>query len=159
MLPRTLVGVCLLFVIGATTVRAEDPLQEIARRIIAERQQHKLSKLKYNDKLAKAAQSQSDWMASVGKMVHLRGEQATSFEEWKKSDHHTVNRMIHAGYFEWEELYSLEVKDGNQFLIAKPGASDRVDEIIAHGDPDSGPDRFKPTVIVAGWMNSPPHRK
>ena len=157
MLSRTLV--CLVFVIGATTVRAEDPFQETARRINAERQMHKLSKLKYNDKLAKAAQSQSDWMASVGKMEHLRGKEATSFEEWKKSNHHTANRMIHAGYFKWDELYSIEVKDGNQFLIGKPGVGERMDEVIAHGVPESGPDRFKPAVIVAGWMNSPPHRK
>lgn len=156
---RTLAGVVLVLLIGVASAVAADPLQDVARRITAERQKHKLSKLKYNDKLAKAAQSQSDWMASVGKMEHLRGEAATNFEEWKKSDHHTINRMIHADYFKWDELYSLEVQDGKQVLVAKPGANDHVGEIIAHGVPESGPGRFQPAVIVAGWMDSPGHRK
>lgn len=159
MMYRILTGVLVVVVMGTAEAGAADPLQEVARRINAQRQEHKLSKLKYNDKLAKAAQSQSDWMASVGKMEHLRGKEATSFEEWKQSDHHPVNRIIHAGYFKWQELFSLEVKDGQQLLVAKPEANDHVGEIIAHGVPESGPGRFQPSVIVAGWMNSPGHRK
>lgn len=138
---------------------AADPLAEIAERINAERQRHGLPMLVSNEKLVKAAQSQADWMAQVRKMEHLRGQQPGSFEEWKRSHHHPVNRVIQAGYFEWHELYSLEVKDGQQVLIAKPGTPDRVGEIIAHGPPQSGPGRFQPKVIVAGWMNSPGHRQ
>ena len=159
MMQWILAGGLLVVVLVATDAVAADPLQEVARRINAQRQEHKLSKLNYNDKLAKAAQSQADWMASVGKMEHLRGKEATSFEEWKQSDHHPVNRIIHAGYFDWQELFSLEVENGQQVLVAKPGANDHVGEIIAHGDPQSGPGRFQPKVIVAGWMNSPGHRK
>ena len=147
----------LLFCINV--VIANEPLKDIANCINIERQEHKLSKLRHNAKLEKAAQSQADWMASVGQMKHLRGQQAKSFEEWKKSDHHTVNRMIHAEYFKWDELFSLEVQNGKQVLIAKPGVNDHVGEIIAQGVAESGPGRFQPAVIVAGWMNSPSHKK
>jgi len=161
MIPRTVF--LLAFLIGVTgAVNADplkDPLKDVVARINVERQKQKLSKLKINDKLTKAAQSQADWMASVGKMKHLRGQEAKSFEEWKKSDHHAVNRIINTGYIEWEEIFSFEVKDGNQVLLAKPGADDRAGEVIAHGVPESGPGRFQPAVIVAGWMNSPGHKK
>jgi len=161
MIPRTVF--LLAFLIGVTgAVNADplkDPLKDVVARINVERQKQKLSKLKINDKLTKAAQSQADWMASVGKMKHLRGQEAKSFEEWKKSDHHAVNRIINTGYIEWEELFSREVKDGNEVLVAKPRADDRAGEVIAHGVPESGPGRFQPAVIVAGWMNSPGHKK
>ncbi len=143
----------------SATALAADPVHEVADRINAQRRQHKLPTLRYNDKLAVAAQSQADWMARAGKMTHLRGQEATSFEDWKRGDHHPVNRMIHAGYFDWHELYSLEVENGRQVLVAKFGATEKVDEIIAHGSPQSGPGRFQPTVIVGGWMNSSGHRK
>ncbi len=156
---RTLVGSLIVFLVGITAAVAADPLQDVVARINGERQKQKLPTLKLNNKLTKAAQSQADWMASVGKMDHLRGKEAKSFEEWKKSDHHPVNRIINTGYIEWDELFSLEVKDGNQVLVAKPGADDRAGEVIAHGVPESGPGRFQPAVIVAGWMNSPGHKK
>lgn len=149
----------LVFVIGSTAAVAADSLDEVARRINAERRQRGLPKLVTNDKLAKAAQSQADWMARVGKMTHLRGQEATSLEEWKRSHHHPVNRIIQAGYIDWQELFSLEVRNGQQVLVATPGANDHVGEVIAHGNPQSGPGRFQPRVIVAGWMTSPGHRK
>jgi uncharacterized protein (TIGR03067 family) len=136
-----------------------DPLKEVARLINAERQKQGLSKLKNNALLVKAAQSQSDWMAQVGKMEHLRGKEAANFEDWKRSDHHPVNRVIQTGYIDWQQLFTLEVKSGNQVLVAKPNADNHVGEIIAHGNPNTGPGRFDPAVIVAGWMNSPGHRK
>ena len=134
MMQRSLAGVLLVFVAGATHAVAADPLQEVARRINAKQQQHKLSKLKYNDKLAKAAESQADWMASVGKMEHLRGQVATSFEKWKQqspsreSDHPRWLLGL-AG------TLSLEVKDGQQVLVAKPGANDHVGEICSRRSP------------------------
>ena len=142
-----------------TPVTAEDVLVETARRINVERRNHDLRPLKHNDKLATAAQSQAEWMAKVGKMLHLRGEQPSSFVDWKKSHHHPVNRVIHAGYVEWDKLFTLKNKEGKQVLVAKPKANERVGEVIAHGDPKSGPGRFRPQVIVTGWMNSPGHRK
>tara|TARA_Y100000034_G_scaffold125150_2_gene174331 strand:+ start:6863 stop:7507 length:645 start_codon:yes stop_codon:yes gene_type:complete len=115
--------------------------------------------LKYSKKLAAAAQSQADWMASVGKMKHLRGQQPTSFKAWLKSDHHPVNRVIQTGYVQWDTLFVLKNHRGRQTLVAKGKPDDYVGEIIAHGNPKSGPGRFQPSVIVRGWMNSPGHRK
>jgi uncharacterized protein (TIGR03067 family) len=157
--PRTAANVQGLTPAGSRATVEETPLQAVARRINAERQKQSLNTFAWNNKLAAAAQSQADWMAQVGKMEHLRGKEATNFEDWNKSDHHPVNRIINSGYVEWQKLYSLEVKNGQQVLVAKPGANDNVGEIIAHGNPTSGPGRFDPAVIVAGWMNSPGHRK
>ena len=151
--------VAVLLFLGTTQSLAADALNETARRINAERGSHDLRPLKHNYKLAAAAQSQAEWMAKVGKMLHLRGEQPSSFVDWKKSHHHPVNRVIHAGYVEWDKLFTLKNKEGKQVLVAKPKANERVGEVIAHGDPKSGPGRFRPSVIVTGWMNSPGHRK
>ena len=145
--------------IVANSAVPDGPLQDVARRINAERQQRGLKSLTHNDKLTSTAQSQANWMAQVGKMESLRGKEATSFEAWKRSDHHPVNRVIQTGYIGWQEVFSLEIKNGQQVLMAKPDANDRVGEIIAHGAPNSGPGRFDPSVIVAGWMNSPGNQK
>ncbi len=151
--------VAFLLFFGATQSLAADALKDTAGHINVERRNHGLRPLKHNDKLTAAAQSQAEWMAKVGKMLHLRGKQPGSFDDWKKSHHHPVNRVIHAGYIEWDKLFVLKIKDGKQVLVAKPKANERVGEVIAHGDPKSGPGRFRPQVIVTGWMNSPGHRK
>jgi uncharacterized protein YkwD len=151
--------VALILAAASAPVFAENILVETARRINAERRKHKLRPVKYNTKLAVAAQSQAKWMAGEGKMLHLRGKQTSTFAEWKKSNHHPVNRVINGGYLKWEKLFVLTNKGGKQVLVAKPRANEHVGEIIAHGNPKSGPGRFRPRVIVTGWMNSPGHRK
>lgn len=154
---KTLTAVFLAVVFWAAALVA-DPLHDIVDGINAARQQHHLSKLAYNAKLAAAAQSQTDWCASVQRMSHERNKPAT-FEEWKTCNHEPFNRMINAGYFKWEDLYSLEVRDGHQVLIAKPEmVKGHTGEILAHG-PRGSPGRYNPRVIVNGWMQSKGHRE
>jgi len=142
---RALVAIVLVMA-AAATAAAAGPYQETLHRINAQRQKHGLPSLKYNDKLATAAQSQADWMARTGKMVHLRGERPTTKEQWMRSHWHPINLVVQAGYH-------------NFSILSKPDANDHAGEIIAHGNPGSGPGRFRPQVIVAGWMKSPGHRK
>ena len=136
------------FLSAASHCRADDVRQSILEAVNQARKQTGHAALKYNTKLQQAAQSHADWMARTGKMVHLQGEKPTinDRQAWAKSTWHPINRAIQAGYFDLT-------------VLSKPNASDHVGETIAHGKPDSGPNRFRPHAIVNGWMNSPGHRK
>ena len=136
------------FLSAASHCRADDVRQSILEAVNQARKQTGHAALKCNTKLRQAAQSHADWMARTGMMVHLQGEKPTGNDRqvWAKSTWHPINRAIQAGY--------LDLK-----VLSTPNLRDHVDEVIAHGKPDSGPNRFRPQAIVKGWMNSPGHRK
>ena len=132
----------------AASASAGDVRQQTVERINAERTKAGKPALNYNEKLEQAAQSHADWMARVGKMTHIEGERPAdnSREAWAKSSWHPINRAVKAGYLPLE-------------ILSTPDANSHVGENIAHGNPDSGPDRFRPAAIVGGWMRSDGHRK
>ena len=136
-----------------------DMHSEVRHRINSIRQNHGLPALSPNQKLVEAAKSQSDWMANVGRMDHLR-EPAKSFEEYKVCNYHPANRVINSGYFKFEELFRLKFNpDGTGVeVLPRPEAQANVGEIIAKGS-GMGRDVYSPEIIVKGWMNSPGHRR
>lgn len=136
---------------------AGDLYQEIYYKINSIRKTHNLPLLTLNAKLNNAAQSQSDWMAKVRRMDHLR-EKPSSFEAFKTCNHHPVNRMINAGYVKFEDVFDVEVQSNGAFVRPKPGADSKVNEIIAAGKAP-GMQAYDTNIIVRGWMNSPGHRK
>lgn len=134
---------------------AQDRKSDVLSRINAIRRSHGLVAVTSNPLLAAAAQSQSDWMASVGRMDHLR-EKPRSFEDFKTCSHHPADRMIQSGYFSFDELYRTELVEGGVVVHPRPDTNMKVGEIIARGW--SGDDTGSPERVVRGWMNSPDHR-
>lgn len=135
---------------------ADDRSVEVLRRINAIRRSHGLNPVKTEPRLAMAARSQSDWMASVGRMDHLRGE-ARSFDEFKTGNYHPSNRVVNSGYFAFDQLYRLESLPNGVVVHPLPAANEKVGEIIARGW--GGNDSGSPARVVEGWMNSPGHRR
>jgi uncharacterized protein YkwD len=137
--------------------QASDLHQEIYHKINHIRKSHNLPLLVLNAKLDMAAKSQSDWMAEVRRMDHLR-EKPSSFEAYKTCNHHPANRMINAGYFNFEDIFDVEIQVNGAFVKPKPGANLKVNEIIAAGKAP-GHLAYNTDIIVQGWMKSPGHRK
>jgi uncharacterized protein YkwD len=135
---------------------ADDLYSEVHRRINAIRKSNGLVVLKNNEQLRQAAQSQSDWMARVDRMDHLR-PRPSSFEEFKVCNHHPVNRVVNSGYYSFDDLFDTVYSQGGVVFNPKP-AADNVDEIIAMGKTPGSNDAYRPDIIVTGWMNSPGHR-
>ena len=135
---------------------AEDRAAEVLRRINMVRRSHGLEPVVHEQRLAVAARSQSDWMASVGRMEHLR-EQARSFDDFRHGNYHPSNRVVNSGYFAFEDLYHLESLPNGVVVHPLPEANEKVGEIIAKGW--GGNDSGSPARVVEGWMNSPGHRK
>lgn len=144
---RTYLVIALSLWSSASAV-AGDVREITIERINFERTKAGLAKVTYNTKLQAAAQAHAEWMARTGKMTHMQGEKpiGNSREVWANSAWHPINRAIQAGYLDLDNL-------------SAPDANDHVGEVIAHGDASSGPDRFRPQAIVAGWMRSDGHRK
>lgn len=134
---------------------ASELYSEVARAINSIRASQGLSVLKRNEMLDSAAQSQSDWMARVGRMDHMR-ESASSFEEYKVCNYHPVNRVVNSGYRQFDELFETVYGDSGVSVRPRPCAEE-IDEIIAWGR--AGRDAYRTDIIVAGWMRSPGHRK
>jgi uncharacterized protein YkwD len=146
--------VCLLLM-APNAALASDLYLEVFRAINSIRANQGLSTLKNNSMLASAAQSQSDWMAEVGRMDHMR-ESASSFSEYKVCNHHPVNRVVNSGYVGFDELF--EIFPGPTGVTVRPRAAvEGIGEIIAWAK--AGADAYRTDLIVAGWMRSPGHRK
>jgi uncharacterized protein YkwD len=138
---------------------ADDVRSVVAAKINLVRKSKGLTKLVPNELLAQAAQSQSDWMASVGAMEHLR-EEARSYDGFRICNYHPANRVINSGYFSFEDLFDVSTNEnGSTTVFAKAAANDNVGEIIARGVGPGSNDVYDPVVMVRGWMNSPGHRK
>lgn len=128
----------------------------VARSINSIRASHGLVRLDPSPHLQKAAESQSLWMASVGRMDHLR-EPAKSFDEFLSCDYHPSNRAVKAGYFRFDQLFRVDRNPTGATVVPLPAANDQVGEIIARGV--GGDEAYNYKTVVAGWMNSPGHRK
>jgi len=153
---KTIVTLVFLSIISSSAV-AGDLYLEIYQRINSARKSHGLSALENNVQLHKAAQSQSDWMARVDRMDHLR-ERPSSFEDFKVCNHHPVNRVVNSGYYGFDELFETVVGQSGVVVNPKP-TSDNIDEIIAVGKAPGSNQAYNSNIIVNGWMNSPGHRK
>ena len=132
-----------------------DLYSDVAKAINSIRRDHGLVVLGNNSMLASAAQSQSDWMAKVGRMDHMR-EPAKSFEEYKVCNYHPVNRVVNSGYYKFDDLFETS-RDSNGFSVRPRPEVELVDEIVAWGR--AGKAAYRTDIIVSGWMRSPGHRK
>jgi len=132
-------------------------VRDVFQQINKQRTDHRLRPCTYNMKLEKAAQFHAEWMARNRKMEHLE-EEAKTFEQQKTCNHHPVNRAINAEYVAWDQVYDVQMNETGAVIHPKPGANDRIDEIIAAGW-DAGHPMQQTKTIVTGWMNSPSHRK
>jgi uncharacterized protein YkwD len=147
-----------LIAINPTASAQDAPfVRDVFQRINAQRTEHGLKRCTYNKKLEKAAQFHAEWMARNRKMEHLE-EEATTIEQQKTCNHHPVNRAINAEYFTWDQVYDVQMNATGAVVHPKPGANDRIDEIIAAGW-NAGHPMQQTKTIVTGWMNSPGHRK
>jgi len=128
----------------------------VARAINGVRGSHGLPRLEAEPRLTAAARSQCLWMASVGRMEHLR-EFPKSFDEFRVCDHHPSNRVVKSGYFSFDELFRTERNATGVVVFPLPAANEKVGEIIARGEGGQG--AYDHRTVVRGWMNSPGHRK
>ena len=132
-------------------------LRDVAQRLNAQRVQHGLKALTYDKTLEKAAQAHAEWMAQNQRMEHLQ-DAPRSLDEQRTCNQHPANRVINAGYFRWDDLFTVETRPDGVVVHPKPAANERVGEIIAKGA-NAGHPATQPGTIVPGWMNSPGHRK
>lgn len=156
---RRLTHSVLLGLLLAPPASAQDApfVRDVFNRINEKRVQHGLPTLTYNKTLEKAAQAHANWMAREQKMEHLQAE-AESYEEFRTSNHHPINRAINAGYLEWQEIFTAVPGKDGMTVVTKPDANDHIGEIIAAGW-GAGHPATHTGKIVTGWMNSPGHRK
>lgn len=128
----------------------------VARSINSVRASRGLVRLETNPRLQRAAESQAMWMAQVGRMDHMR-DAPRSFDEFLTCDHHPSNRVVKSGYFRFEELFRVERNPTGATVVPLAAANEQVGEIIARGAGGDG--AYDHRTVVAGWMNSPGHRK
>lgn len=153
---RRVVPFLLLFLaVTVPSVLAQDApfVRDTFTRINRERVQKGLKPCTYNKTLEKAGQAHAEWMAQNRKMEHLQAPPA-SFEDHRTCNHHPMNRAINAGYLTWDEVFFVEKTPTGAVVHPKPGANDRVGEIIAAGW-GAGHPATQPETVVRGWMNSP----
>lgn len=153
--PLVIAG-CILAAVNVSGQEASF-VRDVAQRLNQQRVQHRLKPLKYNRTLEKAAQQHAEWMARNRKMEHLQ-DAPRSLDEHRTCSQHPANRVVNAGYFEWDDLFRVETTQTGAVVHPKPGANQSVGEIIAKGA-DAGHPATQPPVIVPGWMNSPGHRE
>jgi uncharacterized protein YkwD len=136
----------------------QDLYLEVFNSLNTIRRERGLQVLKHNRQLSAAAQSQSDWMAQVGRMDHLRDRPPSSFNEYKVCNYHPVNRVINSGYYKFYELFDILPGSNGVEVRPKSSALNNVDEIIAAGKAP-GKEAYRTDIIVKGWTNSPGHKK
>jgi uncharacterized protein YkwD len=139
---------------------AQTPLEKQTFDMINhQRKLNNLNYLKWNEKLAKAAKNHSIWMAKVGRMEHTRGQSPKSFEDFKKSENHPVDRIIKSGYYSIDKIYNIKYSPTGVSVNTVSNVDDYWGEIIAHGRP--GADKsypYRADIAVGGWMRSPGHK-
>ena len=143
---------------GQGVAPAEKQQALVIKLVNVERAKQGLKPLKGNGRLAKAAQSQADWMAQVGRMDHLRWPQPKTLADFQSTEWHAMNRLIKDGYYRFDETFTPVVKDGVEAVVPDPQVNPIIGENVAYGNKNTGPGRFGPTLIVKGWMDSPGHR-
>ncbi|MFM7292353.1 MAG: CAP domain-containing protein [Planctomycetia bacterium] len=132
-------------------------VRDVAQRLNAQRAQHRLKALNYNKTLEKAAQAHAEWMARNQRMEHLQ-DAPRSLDEHRTCNQHPANRAINAGYFRWDDLFTVEPRPDGAVVHAKPAANQLVSEVIAKAA-NAGHPATHTATIVTGWMNSPGHRQ
>jgi uncharacterized protein YkwD len=152
-----LAGVCALKWNAPAVAQDVQFLRDVARRLNVERMRHGLKPLTYDKTLEKAAQAHAEWMARNQKMEHLE-ESPRSLDEQRTCNEHPANRVVNAGYFRWDDLFTVEARADGAVVHPTPAANGAVGEIIAKGA-NAGHPAMQPATIVPGWMNSPGHRK
>jgi hypothetical protein len=148
---RGLVVVLLALGFRASHAQESPFVRDVFQQLNTQRQQHGLNRCSYDKKLEKAAQFHAECMARNRKMEHLE-EEAKTFEQQKTCNHHPANRAINAGYFAWDQLYDAQLNATGAVIHPKPGANDRIGEIIAAGW-NAGHPMQQTKTIVTGWMN------
>ena len=158
-------GLALVVTIAAAAAGvAEEPpfIHDLFAKHNQARAQHGLKPLRYNALLAKAAQSQAEWMARGRKPVtgkpeeHLR-EKPTTPQEFRTCNWYPVNRVINTGYFTWDEMFVEQNGPNGVVVSPRPGTDAWVQENIACAVNAGHPARQTPELI-AGWMKSAGHR-
>lgn len=147
-----------LMLVAMPAVAQDAPfVRDVAQRLNAQRVQNGLKALKYNKTLEKAAQAHAEWMARNQRMEHLQ-DAPRSLDEHRTCNQHPANRAINAGYFRWDDLFTVETRPDGAIVHAKPAANELVSEVIAKGA-NAGHPATQTATIVTGWMNSPGHRQ
>lgn len=145
-----------LLVFLPRAAQGQEVCRQVAAAINAVRSSHGLVELALDDRLRGAAESQSVWMAEVGRMDHLR-EPPRSFEEFVSCEYHPSNRAVRSGYFRFEELFGVDRSPTGAAVHPLPAANENLGEIIARGKGGRG--AYDHRAVVEGWMNSPGHRR
>ena len=141
---------------GVASAQDSPFVRDLLQKHNAVRSQHGLKPFHYNLLLAKAAQSHAEWMTMQRRMVHLQPE-ATNLEDFRTCGHHPLNRVIRTGYLKWDDVFRLEVNDGQQVILTQKDANSLVGENIAEAK-DAGHPAQQTRLMIDGWMNSPGHR-
>jgi len=149
---------------GNRPVRAAEPafIQDLFAKHNQARSRHGLEPLRYDPLLARAAQSQAEWMARGRRPVtgrpeeHLR-EKPTSPEEFRTCDWYPVNRVINAGYYRWDDMFREENGPDGVVVSPRAGTDEWVQENIAKAV-NGGHPAQQTQQLIDGWMNSPGHR-
>lgn len=144
---------------------AEDPafIRDLVTKHNQARTRSGLKPLRSNALLAKAAQSQAEWMARGRKPVtgkpeeHLR-ERPTTPQEFRTCNWYPVNRVINAGYYGWDDMF-VETNGPDGVVVSpRPGTDEWVQENIARAVHGGHPAQ-QTQALIDGWMKSPGHRK
>ena len=138
-------------------------LHNLATNLInQQRSRHGLSALNQNSKLQIAAQSHAEWMAKTGTMVHAQEhDKPRNYAHHKTCDWIHINRIIKAGYFDYDECFHAKHLPNGIVADSVPGIDDMSGEIIAAGWGAGSMNYAKQLQrhVVPGWMKSPGHKK
>jgi uncharacterized protein YkwD len=156
-LPRLML-VVLVTLSGLTATAQDSPfVRDLLNKHNIVRRKHGLKPFHYNPMLAQAAQAHAEWMATQRKMVHLQPD-AKNLEDFRTCGHHPLNRVIRTGYLKWDDVFRIEVNDGQQAVVPLEDANCLVGENIAEAK-DAGHPAQQTRLMIEGWMNSLGHRR
>jgi uncharacterized protein YkwD len=131
-------------------------VRDLLQKHNAVRREQGLKPFRYNLLLSKAAQSHAEWMAVHRKMEHLQ-PQPTNLEDFRTCSHHPLNRVVRAGYLEWDDVFRVDMENGQQSVLPVEDANSLVGENIAEAK-DAGHPAQQTRLMIDGWMKSPGHR-
>lgn len=158
---RKLILILFLFVFSATSFAGD--IHDLTTNLInQQRRNNGLSPLTQNYQLQKAAQSHADWMAQVGRMEHVQEhDKPRSYAHHKVCDWIHINRIIKAGYFDYEDCFRAKHIPNGIVADTVPGVNNMSGEIIAAGwgVGNMGYSQQLQQHVVPGWMRNQGHRK
>ena len=155
--PRRLLLIVVVTLSGLNATAQDSPfVRDLVNEHNIVRKKHGLKPFHYNHLLSQAAQAHAEWMATERNMVHLQPD-AKNLEDFRTCGHHPLNRVIRTGYLEWDDVFRIEVNDGQQAVVPLEDANSLVGENIAEAK-DAGHPAQQTRLMIDGWMNSPGHR-